>query len=340
MRPARTICFGIAATTTIVGAAWAEGDPPVARLTFERGAGAEACPDQAALESAVAARLGYVPFRPDAVRAISVRFARSGRGIAATVVATTAEGASRERTLSSATRDCEELASAVALAISVAIDPESLGREPGERVASATSPSAATSSAPAAPVPVPAPTARPAPSAAAARVPITPRPTSEASHWGVAVFPHVAIASLPSTTFGVGLAARWRHAAWVLELGARYAWPRDTDLAPGAVHSELWGGAAAACFSPGVELCGAAIASRFAASGAGVAGARSDAALTLGAGIAASYLLPLGAGLHVGPRGEAIFALRRPALVLQDQEAWRAPLVASQLGLVLGWEAP
>src|SRR4051794_17297320 len=52
---------------------------PSARLVYGRGAEADACPDEAALRSAVSTRVGYDPFFPYSPRAV-VATIRGGEG--------------------------------------------------------------------------------------------------------------------------------------------------------------------------------------------------------------------------------------------------------------------
>ena len=117
IRPACGVLFLVVAFTR---AARAGQD---ARLDYDRNAGAEACPDESALRRSVAARLGYDPFSPRSKRAVVVRLRHEGAGHRGTV-AVEEEGAPAraERSLYAA-GDCAELVEALALTISVAIDP-------------------------------------------------------------------------------------------------------------------------------------------------------------------------------------------------------------------------
>ncbi|NOU28215.1 MAG: hypothetical protein HOO96_09960, partial [Polyangiaceae bacterium] len=97
---------------------------PTAKLTYVRGEGAAACADEASLRQAVAARLGYDPFRPVAENAVSVDVRRVGPRFVAHVKLIDADSKERgDRELQSKSDDCGDLTSTLALTISIALDP-------------------------------------------------------------------------------------------------------------------------------------------------------------------------------------------------------------------------
>jgi hypothetical protein len=104
---------------------------PSAHLIYSVSDATSACPSQEELESAIAARLGYFPFRPDDATRLTIDITRDGSSYRARIELTRPgeDGALRE--LRSETGDCEELGRSLALAASVAIDPMSLTRAPG-----------------------------------------------------------------------------------------------------------------------------------------------------------------------------------------------------------------
>lgn len=120
-------------------------DAPRARLEYALGPGAEECPSEEMMRSAVAARLGFSPFTEIADRTLRVRLFSPAK--AASVEANAAPNAHGvmlvaevlllegdelvgERRLESETADCTELARALELAMAVAVDPLSLTRPP------------------------------------------------------------------------------------------------------------------------------------------------------------------------------------------------------------------
>ncbi|MGQ0506916.1 MAG: hypothetical protein ACT4TC_16520 [Myxococcaceae bacterium] len=100
------------------------------RLSYERGAGAEGCPDEQHLKDAVAARLGYDPFAEWGDRTVQAKVeSKNGVERVGTVHMLASDGkvlGSLKR--SSKATDCSELAAAMELAITIAIDPLVLSR--------------------------------------------------------------------------------------------------------------------------------------------------------------------------------------------------------------------
>ncbi|WP_438028657.1 hypothetical protein [Sorangium sp. So ce233] len=97
--------------------AHAAPEPPAVRLEFQRGPGAEGCPDEAFLGSEVARRLGADPFEDDAPRALTIHIAREGPELTASLALRDREGRTQWAHGFSTRSGCEELLSGVALAI-------------------------------------------------------------------------------------------------------------------------------------------------------------------------------------------------------------------------------
>ncbi|HSO36473.1 MAG TPA: hypothetical protein VLT33_28300, partial [Labilithrix sp.] len=96
---------------------------PSAKLVYVRGSGAEACPGEAELRKAVAARIGYDPFFPAAQKTVIAQVTRSPSGYRGKVQIVGDDGNVRgERELASKGDDCAELVSTMALAVSIALD--------------------------------------------------------------------------------------------------------------------------------------------------------------------------------------------------------------------------
>lgn len=149
-----------AAFALLLGVAHARADPPRrgARLTWARGAGAERCVGLLGLQEDVKARLGYDPFALSSELEIEGVIVRGAKGFRAELVVR--DGADRPlgtRQLASAETDCRSLGEAVAVAITVAIDPEASG------VASPLIEEVPFTSAPPPPIPAPPPPAAPTP---------------------------------------------------------------------------------------------------------------------------------------------------------------------------------
>jgi RNA polymerase sigma-70 factor, ECF subfamily len=120
---------GFIATCGATGVALAEPTSSSARLAYTREADADDCPDELGIKSAVASRLGYDPFQTTAPATVVVHVARADGHLVGRIALSDADGkVVGERNLASFSNDCNELTAAMALAISIAIDPLSLTR--------------------------------------------------------------------------------------------------------------------------------------------------------------------------------------------------------------------
>jgi hypothetical protein len=98
---------------------------PSSRLIYVRGKGTEQCPDEDIVRTEVSSRLGYDPFFVWAERTIVAQLSREGRQFHAIVQLLDARGVVRGSRALSSSENCAELVKAVALAISIGIDPDS-----------------------------------------------------------------------------------------------------------------------------------------------------------------------------------------------------------------------
>jgi hypothetical protein len=97
---------------------------PTSVLEYQRGPGAESCPEVDAIRIAVERRLGYDPFSPDARRTFLVTIAERDERLTGRIVLFDDEGRARGLREVSAERDrCHELVETLALSLSLAIDP-------------------------------------------------------------------------------------------------------------------------------------------------------------------------------------------------------------------------
>jgi len=123
---------------------------PSARLDYARGQGTTECPEEAELQSIVAARLGYDPFSVDGESTLRVTITRTGRGLRGQIrLENPSRGNLGARAIESTGADCTELAKAMALAISIAVEPlRALEAAPSGAHAPTPAPSHADASAP------------------------------------------------------------------------------------------------------------------------------------------------------------------------------------------------
>lgn len=97
--------------------------PLAAELSYSRASGAESCPDEAALRRAVVARLGEDPFSSAPAQQFQVEVSVAGDRFVGHITLVTAAGERSGQREFESSRDCTELVSALALAISLALNP-------------------------------------------------------------------------------------------------------------------------------------------------------------------------------------------------------------------------
>ena len=112
-------------------AASTAGAFPSARLVYVRGQGAESCPGEMELRMSVAHRLGYDPFNTGSRRTIMAVVEGNDERLSARMELVDEQGVSQgERRLEAAPDKCGDLIRALALSMSIAIDPEHTGPDP------------------------------------------------------------------------------------------------------------------------------------------------------------------------------------------------------------------
>lgn len=298
------------------------------RLDSRREPGAQSCPDEQAVQRAVAERLGMNPFAPDAVRTVTLRWKSSGGLFSARLEVIDEAGATiGSRSLSSS--DCTELASSAALALALILDPMSLTRAPA---------------APEAEAPPPPPPAAPAPPSPPlvvlepAQAP--PPPRSETSLWlggGAAV----SYGDVPQVTAALELELAWKW-RW-LWLGVRGAFvaPASTKIDVGSVSALLFG--AGPFFCAGSSRFGGCVSTRLGTLHAWPSG------FTTPSSPATAFSFAAGLGPYVDFAPSPSMKLRvfltglvqpTPAvLVVKTLEAWRSPIFSLNAGVGVRWAA-
>jgi hypothetical protein len=298
------------------------------RLDSRREAGAESCPDEQALQRAVAERLGMSPFSADATRTVTVRWRAASGGFQSELTVTSETGAPvGSRKLTSSAKDCAELAASTALALALIIDPLSLTRE------AAPAPAAVEEAAP----PPPPPDSTPPMVIVERPAPAPPSPPAEHAIWlGGAMA--LSIGEVPSTvSVALELSAGWKT-TW-LHIGAR-----GSFVAPGSTGFDT-GSLNALVFGLGPFLC------------AGATRAGGCASLRLGA----TYAWPSGFPDAPAQRPAAMFSVAAAVgpyfdfapleqlrlrlflngqvqptvavLVAKNNDAWRSPIFSLQTGV-------
>jgi hypothetical protein len=331
-------CAAVVASLVLLRAHPAEGQTrPSAVLVYERADAAAGCPDEAGVRNAVSGRLGYDPFTGMSDRTVVARIRRAARGLVADVELRDAAGALRgSRQLTSTKGDCRELAAAMDLAISIAIDPLVLSRPSAPAPAPVLAPPAPTAGTPAASAP-PAPPAMPPPAVVVPPGGPRDRITVRTSLGTVA-----SLGSAPGLALGftaqVGL--RWRLASVGLE--GRADLPASADIADlGRVKSSLLVATLAPC-GHGRLLLACALVSVGTLQGAGerVAQPRQESTFYAAAGARLGAELPLVRVLYLRVHLDLLATLTRTTLHLDDKPAWITPPVSGALGISVGASFP
>jgi hypothetical protein len=220
---------------------------PTARLVYSRASDAESCPAEGSLRRAVAERVGYDPFFAWAQRTVVANIARHKGEFVATVDLVDERGIAHGAHELRTNRGCGELLDAVALAIAIAIDPQSLTRAPD----STPKPQGESNAPDAVVLSPPATSASLAPSAPP-EASVQPVPPSRLpSRAGIAFEPSIGIVVsngvAPSVAAGAsaGAAVRWR--AFSLGIEGRIDAPASKTVPGGDVSSWLMLGAVVPC---------------------------------------------------------------------------------------------
>jgi len=303
---------------------------PTSRLVYSRSGDADSCPDEQSLRRAVAARVGYDPFFAWATRTIVASLTRRNQAFVATVDLIDESGVSHGARELRADGECRELLDAVALAIAIAIDPQSLSRPSSPPSPPPSEPTVAPRSeiltAPATSVD----TAPGPPSLAASSDLPADSITFEASAGAVA---STGVAPGPSVGLALGAALRWR--AFSLGLEGRIDAPASTT-APGGgeVSSWLVLGAVTPCAHLGpVFGCAVVQAGSAQTSGAAVPDARSQSLPWWATGGRLGVLFRVSQDTLLRVRTDVVANLDRMTLQLNGGDAWLAPPVAASLAV-------
>jgi hypothetical protein len=322
-------CLGLA----IIGVATPVAAAPArsARLTYGRGAGAADCPEVDVIRAGVAARLGYEPFDDHADLLVSATVSRSGRTLEARIQIGGAGVAAAERRLVSRQSDCLELASAMELAISIAIDPLA-GSRP--RPSPAAPPAGPPPAPPAPPATVvvrePPPPATPAPAPRSA-------PPSAPLAFQVRLGGLGAIGSGPAAALGGTVQGSVRRGPFSVGLEGRGDLSSTASLRAGEMQTSLLMGSLVPCAFRGVlEGCALLAAGVIRASGLDLVDARQVSAPFVAAGGRVGVEVPLGSVLTGGIHLDVLAPITQLVLRVSGEPVWTSPPITGALGLTLG----
>jgi hypothetical protein len=311
---------------------------PSARLTYQRGPGAESCPDESVLRRAVEQRLGYDPFFPWANRTIVARISTGTRVLEANIDLLDSGGIVRgSRKLTARTAECAELVSGVALAISIAIDPSSVdrvgppsgekdpGRDDDQEVVEWSQARAGEAA-----------TKAPAPDRATARPAAEPAPRRPSVVAQVSGGVTGAVAMTPAVAFGPALSAGLSLGRWEMAVEGRVLFGLDAKYGPATISSTLLEGALVGCFHPTIVFaCAEASVGSLGITGSGLAHGNDDSALVGRIGLRGGVAIPLSGAWDAVGYADLMFDLSRPTVTVDSQPVWTSSLVGglATLGL-------
>jgi hypothetical protein len=296
------------------------------RFLYVREAGAERCPEEMSLRMAVVARLGYDPFSPNASGALFASIRLLDGKLSGSVELVDENGISRGRRQLQALYGCDEMARALALSISIAIDPEST--EP-RRERSANPPPARS----AAPRPLPPlPAEETAPAQRRADLP-TRRISSPDS---VALSAITLIGMAPSAAVGGALWYEHARGPFAFVGGARFAIAPSGDVRAGAdLKATLVASDLGLCWRRSLlEACGVGLAGASWVTGGQVRSPRTSAGPFLAFGARLALAAPLSNSAGVFAAGEAWGVATPVHAEVDGVRVWDAPTWAA--GLLLG----
>jgi hypothetical protein len=304
--------------------------PRQVRLEYERQEGASACPEEAAIRTGVAGRLGYEPFRERAADLLRATLRRAGNQLEARIELLDGQGNLRaQRRLVSRGRDCAELAASVELAIAIAIDPMA-SAAPASPAVSPDAP--ATAARPERPRVDTAPVARPRESSAPAASPL--------GVW-LAVAALGGVGSAPGPNAGLLLGGGIEHGHISLGLEARADLPASKELRAGQARAYLLAGSLVPCLHlDRAALCALATAGVRRVSGSGLLDERSATLAYVALGGRIGLELPLREQLSLTLHGDVTAPLTETRLTVDDGVVWTSPAVAVALALGLAMRFP
>ncbi len=299
---------------------------PEFRLLYIREPGTEPCPEEVELRLSVAARLGYDPFSPTAGPAVIARVSPDGELLTGSVEITDDAGVSRgRREIEASSERCDELFRALALSVSIAIDPERvLGGEDAPAAARAS------------PLPSPAPPeheprtvqAAPARSRAPSRFRVSIGVTGR-SQLGIS----------NTASYGGTLYGRASWGALLFGVEALYVMSPYSSLpaVPGAeLRTALFTLGPNVCYGRG-PLFGCALASfgNLWAESRGIADPAADRSFHAAAGGRVGFEPRLSEAVTLVTQVDLLGSLTRSSVVIDGEQAFRQPglIVGAGLGL-------
>lgn len=301
----------------------AAADTRTVTLSYARAPGLERCPDERWIRQAVSARLGFDPFRDDAELRVEAKIDSAAQGLVGTLSVTDRSGKRLgRRELSSPAGDCLELASAMELAIAIAVDPLYLSRPPPE------------------PPPPDVPAVKeeqPAPEPLKSPPPETP-PPPPSSHLsleaGAGLLASAGISPYPTAGLSLRGRLRWTHLS--VGLDARADLQSSVAFGDGRVKSSALLGSVVPCAHLG-RFAGCAVASFGALQVTGelTPPAHRESSPLVLFGVRGELEVPLASRLALKPFAEVQVVVTRTTVVSGEAPVWVTAPVAGSVGVAI-----
>lgn len=277
----------------------------LSQLLYHPALGAD-CPDEGQLVDAIAARLGYDPFRAEAPRRLEVTIEAQAAGYGARIELADAQGASLGRRELLPLPRCAELLEPLALAIALALDPLQLG--------------------PPAPI---QPTPSPSPE-------VVELPTEDLGRFYLSLAPLLAVAALPTVGPGGRVELGMESERWGLGLEGRFLAPSSQAVEGGEITAFIMAAALSGCAQFGAA--GACLVGTFGALRASsdrLLDERKASSAYATLGLRGRYLIEVAPPLSLGLTADVAATLTRIELVdsRTGAEFWATPVVQGILGV-------
>jgi len=312
-------------SSLLAHSATVRADPRVGELAYEWPADLDGCPDEAALRLAVIGRLRRDPFVRSAQRKILVRITRSNGSLVA-VVSVEEAGESRGQRRIETRAGCAELASAAALAVSIAVDPVAGMGDPNDIEETK-------------PEPAPVPKAKSGPPPPGVKLALPPIAREAQYEPFVRVAARGWAGAVPSLGAGPSLGVGFRRGAWSVALDALAVFPEKQSVA--GTTRAITVGLFAAQLSPCIHAanfrgCALLTSGALFAQGRGVAQPRSEWSWHATAGMGTGYSFFAGK-FSFTPLVEVALRLETAQLSISDQLVWTTPRALAAFGVELGY---
>lgn len=317
----------------LLGSSGAARAEPSARFVYLRGKGTQTCPSESEVREAVQVRLGYDPFSTYAASTMFAEVASTSGGYTASLKLVDGDNAVRgDRTLK-VLGECADLMDAMALTISIAIDPMSVTRTgpppgipPTEKTVDPT-PSVVESEVRTEPVNGGA-------AEGSARAPSTSAEGTSPMAF-VSLGPLTSLGSAPALSVGVSVGVEGQLGWIVAGLEGRADLPSSAAVEGlGRVESSLLAGTVFGGVREGLLSAGVVgTMGRLAATSSDVARSREESALFLATGLRIGVAVPLSRSIEARARAEALANLLRHKLEISGREAFEYPIASGNVSL-------